>query len=213
MKSFLIIGMGNFGHYLCQELAKYDCEIMIIDNVEERVDDMLPYVTSAKIGDCTNMEVLESLGVSNFDACFICVGDNFQNSLEITSLVKELGGKLVISRAVRDLHAKFLLRNGADRVIHPERDVAERIAKSYSNSLIFDYIELDKKNSIYEITPFEECIGKTIKEVNFRTKYGANIIGIKKEGIPMIMPTADYIFKADEHLVVVGETEKMDKIL
>mgnify|MGYP001129460894 CR=1 FL=1 len=117
MKSFLIIGMGNFGHYLCQELAKYDCEIMIIDNVEERVDDMLPYVTSAKIGDCTNMEVLESLGVSNFDACFICVGDNFQNSLEITSLVKELGGKLVISRAVRDLHAKFLLRNGADRVM------------------------------------------------------------------------------------------------
>lgn len=109
------------------------------------------------------MEVLESLGVSNFDACFICVGDNFQNSLEITSLVKELGGKLVISRAVRDLHAKFLLRNGADRVIHPERDVAERIAKSYSNSLIFDYIELDKKNSIYEITPFEECIGKLSK--------------------------------------------------
>ena len=168
MKSFLIIGMGNFGHYLCQELAKYDCEIMIIDNVEERVDDMLPYVTSAKIGDCTNVEVLESLGVSNF---------------------------------------------GADRVIHPERDVAERIAKSYSNSLIFDYIELDKKNSIYEITPFEECIGKTIKEVNFRTKYGANIIGIKKEGVPMIMPTADYIFKKDEHLLVVGETEKMDKIL
>lgn len=107
----------------------------------------------------------------------------------------------------------FLLRNGADRVIHPERDVAERIAKSYSNSLIFDYIELDKKNSIYEITPFEECIGKTIKEVNFRTKYGANIIGIKKEGVPMIMPTADYIFKKDEHLLVVGETEKMDKIL
>lgn len=213
MKSFLIIGMGNFGHYLCQNLAKYDCEIMIVDDEEERLEDMLPYVTSAKVGDCTNPEVLKSLGIKNFDACFVCVGDNFQNSLEITSLVKELGAKHVVARAVRDLHAKFLLRNGADEVIHPERDIAERIAKAFSKSSIFDYIELDRNHSLYEIKAFDEIIGKSIKDTNFRAKYNANIIGVKKPGEPMYMPTADYVFNKKEHLMVVAEKKKIEKYL
>lgn len=213
MKSFLIIGMGNFGHYLCQELLKYNCEIMIIDDKEERLEDMLPFVASAKVGDCTNPEVILSLGIKNFDACFVCVGDNFQNSLEITSLVKELGAKLVVSRAVRDLHAKFLLRNGADRVIHPERDIAERIAKSYVNSSIYDYIELDKNYSIYEITPFKECIGKTIIESAFRRKYNANIIGVKINGNSMEMANPEYVFNKDDHIVVVAKTKDFEKYL
>ena len=213
MRSFLIIGMGNFGHYLCQELLKYNCEIMIIDETEDRLEDMLPFVASAKVGDCTNPEVLGSLGVKNFDACFVCVGDNFQNSLEITSLVKELGAKLVVSRAVRDLHAKFLLRNGANRVIHPERDIAERIAKSYSNSSIFDYIELDENYSIYEITPFKEIIGKTIVESAFRKKYNANIIGIKVQGKSMKMANPEYVFNTEDHIVVVAKTKDFEKFL
>lgn len=213
MKSFLLVGMGNFGHYLCQELTKYNCEIMILDDNEDHLEDMLPYVTSAKVGDCTNREVLKSLDIPSFDACFVCVGDNFQNSLEITSLLKELGAKLVVSRAVRDLHAKFLLRNGADEVIHPERDIAERIAKAYSNSSIFDYIEIDDTFSVYEISPFEEIIGKSIIESNFRTKYNANIIGVKKEGSSMIVPDADYVFNKDDHLVIVGNSAELDKLL
>ncbi|MBP3543575.1 MAG: TrkA family potassium uptake protein, partial [Lachnospiraceae bacterium] len=128
MKSILIIGMGKFGHHLCQNLAELGNEIMIVDQKEEVLEDLLPIVTSAKIGDCTNEEVLKSLGVANFDLCFVCIGTNFQSSLEITSLVKEMGARYVISKANRDIHAKFLLKNGADEVIYPDRDIAEKLA-------------------------------------------------------------------------------------
>ena len=124
MKSILIIGLGKFGHHLCMNLAELGNEIMAVDSKEEVLEDLLSVVTSAKIGDCTNEEVLKSLGVRNFDICFVCIGTNFQSSLEITSLVKELGAKYVVSKANRDIHAKFLLRNGADEVIYPDRDIA-----------------------------------------------------------------------------------------
>ena len=112
MKSFLIIGMGHFGHHLCRSLAETDCEIMIVDQNEEALEDMLPYVVSAKIGDCTNIEVLKTFDIPSFDACFVCIGESFQNSLEITSQLKECGAKKVISKADRDIQEKFLLRNG-----------------------------------------------------------------------------------------------------
>lgn len=213
MKSCLIIGLGKFGHHLCKNLAKYNNEILIIDKDEEQVEDLLPYVTSAKIGDCTNTEVLQSLGVSNFDICFVCIGENFQSSLEVTSLVKEMGGRRVVSLACRDIHAKFLLRNGADDVIYPDRDIAERMAKKYSKQALFDYIELDPEHGIYEIPPFPECIGKSIKEVNFRSQYDANIIGYKRQGRVHMMPPAEYVFKENEHLIVVGKNNKLDKII
>ena len=127
MKSILIIGLGRFGTHLCQDLAKLDNEIMIVDKDEASLEDLLPLVVSAKIGDCTNEKVLKSLGVGNFDYCFVCIGENFQSSLEITSLLKDLGAKYVVSKANRDIHAKFLLRNGADEVIYPDRDIAEKL--------------------------------------------------------------------------------------
>ena len=132
------------------------------------LEGLLPYVTNAKIGDCTNVEVLKSLGVRNFDICFVCIGTNFQSSLEITSLVKELGAKRVISKANRDIHAKFLLRNGADEVIYPDRDLAERLAIKYSANHIFDYIELTEEFSIYEIPPVPSWIGKSLKQIDVR---------------------------------------------
>ena len=156
MKSILIIGMGRFGHHLCYNLARLGNQIMIVDEVEERLEPMLPYVVSPKIGDCTNEAVLQSLGISNFDICFICIGTNFQSSLEITSLVKEMGAKRVISKATRDIHAKFLLRNGADEVIYPDRDIAEKLAVRYSANHVFDYIELAEGYSIYEIPPLPQ---------------------------------------------------------
>ena len=118
MKSVLIIEMGRFGHYLCKKFVELGNEVMIVDSDEIKINDMMNIVTSARIGDCTNVEVLKSLGVGNFDLCFVCIGSNFQSSLEITSLVKELGAKWVISKANRDIQAKFLLRNGADEVIY-----------------------------------------------------------------------------------------------
>ena len=132
MKSILIIGMGRFGRHLCKNLSQLGNQVMIVDEKEENLEEMLPYVVSAKIGDCTNENVLKSLGISNFDLCFVCIGTNFQSSLEITSLVKELGGRHVVSKANRDIHAKFLLRNGADEVIYPDRDIAEKLAVRYS---------------------------------------------------------------------------------
>ena len=194
MKSVLIIGMGRFGHYLCKKFVELGNEVMIVDSDEIKINDMMNIVTSARIGDCTNVEVLKSLGVGNFDLCFVCIGSNFQSSLEITSLVKELGAKWVISKANRDIQAKFLLRNGADEVIYSDRDIAERLAKRYSADHVFDYVELSAQYGIYEIPPLSKWIGKSIRESNIAYEYRLNILGIRDQSGQMnIMPSADYI--------------------
>lgn len=213
MKSILIIGMGRFGRHLCRNLARLGNQIMIVDQVEENLEEMLPYVVSAKIGDCTNEAVLRSLGISNFDLCFVCIGTNFQSSLEITSMLKELGGKYVVSKANRDIHAKFLLRNGADEVIYPDRDIAEKLAVRYSANHVFDYIELTEEYSIYEIPPLSTWVGKSIKDLCIRNRYRISILGTKKENCASLMPGADYVIREDEHLMVIGRKEDIDKIL
>ena len=213
MKSFLIIGMGSFGHHLCRSLSKLKCEIMVVDREESAVEDVLPLVVSAKIGDCTNEEVLKSLGVRNFDLCVVSIGNNFQSSLEITSLLKEMGAKRVISKANRDIHAKFLLRNGADEVIYPDRDIAEKLAVKVSANHVFDYIELTEEFSIYEIPPLPEWVGKSIIELSIRNKYRISILATKEGERAKLMPTADYVIRADEHLMVIGKNEDVDKIL
>ncbi|WP_312428158.1 potassium channel family protein [Lacrimispora sp.] len=213
MKSVLIIGLGRFGHHLCINMARLGNDVMIVDQKEECLEDLLPYVTSAKIGDCTNETVLKSLGIANFDLCFVCIGTNFQSSLEITSLVKELGGRRVISKANRDIHAKFLLRNGADEVIYPDRDIAEKLAVRYSTDHVFDYIELTPEYSIYEIPPLPEWVRKSIREADIRNRYHISVLGIKREGRAQLMPPADYVIQAQEHLMVIGKREHIEHIL
>ena len=213
MKTVLIIGMGRFGQHLCRKMLQLNNEVMIVDQREEAMEDLLPLVTNAKIGDCTNEEVLHSLGVGNFDLCFVCIGTNFQSSLEITSLLKEAGARQVISKATRDIQAKFLLRNGADAVVYPEKDIAERIAVRYSADNVFDYIELDEEYSIYEIPPLREWVGKTIGEVDFRARLNSSIIGTRLNGITSFLPGADHVFRAEEHLMVIGKKKDIDKIL
>ena len=213
MKSILMIGLGRFGTHLCKDLAKLDNEIMIVDRDESRLEDLLPLVVSAKIGDCTNEKVLKSLGVGNFDICFVCIGENFQSSLEITSQLKELGASYVVSKANRDIHAKFLLRNGADEVIYPDRDIAEKVAVRFSANQVFDYVELGNGFSIYEIAPLPEWLGHSIKDMNIRVAYNANIIGIKTADGVQLMPNADYIFKQNEHLMILGHQHDMEKII
>ena len=213
MKSILIIGMGRFGRHLCKNLSQLGNQVMIVDEKEENLEEMLPYVVSAKIGDCTNENVLKSLGISNFDLCFVCIGTNFQISLDITSLVKELGGRHVVSKANRDIHAKFLLRNGADEVIYPDRDIAEKLAVRYSANHVFDYIELTEEYSIYEIPPLPEWTGKTIKELDIRNRYGIHILGTKANGKAKLMPGASYVICQEEHLMVIGKKEDVDRIL
>lgn len=213
MKSILMIGMGKFGHLLCMNMAELDNEIMIVDEDEERLADLLPIVTSAQIGDCTNVEVLKSLGIRNFDVCFVCISGNFQNSLEITSLLKELGASYVVSKAERDIQAKFLLRNGADEVIYPERDTAERAAKKFSSDHVFDYLELTDDYGIYEIPLLKEWLGHSIRDLNFRVRYQVSILGIKKGEDLDLLPSADHIFEKDQHLMVIGKKKDVDKIL
>ena len=214
MKTFLIIGMGSFGHHLCRALAEQKCEVMVVDRVSETLEDVLPLVVSAKVGDCTNEEVLRSFSVESFDACFVCMGDNnVLGSLEITSLLKELGAKKVFSKADDDVQAKFLLRNGADEVIYPEQEVAVSLAVSESSDSIFDCIRLTADYSIYELQPMDRWLGKSLKELNFRVKYHLTIIAAMRDGVIRPNLSPDYVFKADEHLLVLGRIEDIRKVI
>lgn len=213
MKSFLVIGLGRFGNHLCQDLVNLGSEVMIIDKDEAAVQDLLECATTVKIGDCTKEEVLRSLGVGNFDVCFVCIGSNFQSSLEVTSLLKDLGAKYVVSKASRDIHAKFLLRNGADEVIYPDKDIAERVAVKYSANHVFDYFELHSDYSIFEIQPKKTWIGHSIAEANIRAKYNVSIFGIQKGDQLNMLPKPDYIMTKEDHLMVVGLKKDISKLL
>lgn len=213
MKTILVIGMGKFGHHLVNKLIELGNEVMIVDVNEDHVRDMFSMVTSARVGDCTNPEVLKSIGLNNFDLVIVCIGEDFQNSLEITSLVKEFGAKYVISMASRDIQAKFLLKNGADEVIYPDRDVAKSLATKVSANHVFDYIELTSEYSIYEIPVLEEWVGTTLRDANIRAKYNINIIGIIDEGHYNIMPSVDYVFNKEDHIQVIGRKEDVDRVI
>lgn len=214
MASILIIGMGRFGQHLCRNFLEYDNEIMIIDADEAQVEDLAPLVVSSKIGDCTNEDVLKTLGVGNFDICFVCMGDNFQNSLEITSLLKEMGAKFVVCKADRAIHAKLLLKIGADEVVYPDRDIAEKVAVQYSSEHIFDYIELTDDYGVYEIPPLCSWIGKSLKDSNIPAKYGIMILGVKCPGGEKVMlPKADFVVEEGMHLMAMGRKEDVNKVI
>ena len=176
MKSILLIGLGRFGKHIALQLNELGHQVMAIDHREERVNDILPFVTNAQIGDSTNEEFLHSLGINNFDVCIVAIGTDFQSSLETTSLLKELGAKTVVSRAARDVQAKFLLRNGADEVLYPEKQIAKWAAIRYSADHILDYIELDGDNAILEVTVPKSWVGKSIGEIDLRKTYNINIM-------------------------------------
>lgn len=211
MKSILLIGLGRFGRHIAMKLNELGHQVMAIDTQEERVDSVLPFVTNAQIGDCTNEDFLGSLGVRNFDVCIVAIGGNFQNSLETTSLLKELGAKLVVSRAERDVQAKFLLRNGADEVVYPEKQVAEWTAIRYSSDHIFDYIELSEEYAIFEVEVPEEWIGKTIGEIDIRRKYNINIMATKINEELNITISPDVKFVEHQTMLVLGSNKDLQK--
>jgi trk system potassium uptake protein TrkA len=213
MKSALVIGLGRFGTYLSRKFMALGNEVMAVDQSEAAVNSIMDEVTSAQIADCKNEEALRSLGVTNFDLCFVCVGNRFQDSLEVTSLLKELGARRVIAKAHDSVHAKFLLRNGADEVVYPERDSAERVAARLSANNVFDYIELTPDFSIYEIPPMEAWLGRTVQEVDVRKKYGVNILATKRNGELSPLPGGSHLFMPGEHLLVLGRGDDVKRIL
>ena len=211
MKSILIIGLGRFGRHIAMKLDELHHHVMAVDKEDTRVDAVLPFVTNAQIGDATNEDFLSSLGVGNFDVCIVAIGDNFQNSLEVTSLLKELGAKMVVSRAARDVHAKFLLRNGADEIVYPERQLADWVAIRYSADHILDYIELDEEHAIFEISIPEEWLGKTIGQLDIRKKYDINIMALKTNDIMNLKISSDTQLLKDSTMLVLGETKHIQK--
>ena len=213
MKSILLIGLGRFGATMAMKLHELKHEVMAIDISEERINAILPYVTSAQIGDCTNEQYMSSIGVRNFDLCIVAIGDNLQSSLETTALLKDLGAKFVLSRANRDIHAKFLLRNGADQVVYPEKEMAIRSAVRYSTDNIFDYIELTPDHSIYEVPVPSSWIEKSIVQINVRNKYHISILAVKLGKELRTLPGADYVFMGNETLVILGANTDIKKFL
>ncbi|MBO5253191.1 MAG: TrkA family potassium uptake protein [Clostridia bacterium] len=211
MKSILLIGLGNFGKHIALQLNQLGHQVMAVDHNEERVNDAVDLVTSAQIGDSTNEEFLRSLGIDNYDVCIVAIGGDFQSSLETTCSLKEMGAKMVVSRAERDGQAKFLLRNGADEVIYPEKQVAKWAAIRYSSDHIFDYIELDETHSIFEVAVPRAWLGKTVVELDIRRKYGINIIGMKQNGKTNVTITPDTLLSEDKTLLVIGEDKALQK--
>lgn len=211
MKSVLLIGLGRFGRHIARKLDELDHQVMAVDQDEERVNTVLPYVTNAQIGDSTNREFLSSLGIRDFDVCIVTIGDNFQNSLETASLLKELGAKKVIARASRGVQEKFLLRNGADEVVYPEKQLAAWTAVRCTSESILDYIELDGSHSIFELSIPSDWDGKTILQLGIRNKYGINVLGIRESGKLNMNVTPNMILDCRNSVLVLGEPRSVQK--
>lgn len=211
MKNVLLIGLGRFGANMVKELSGLGCQVMAVDISEERVNDALNYITRAQIGDSTKREFLKSIGVKNFDLCVVTISDNFQSSLETTSLLKELDAKFIVSRAANDAQEKFLRLAGADDVVYPESQMAKWAAIRYGLDNILDYIELDNNHAIIEVNVPKAWIGKSIGELEVRRKFGINIMGVKQNNVLNVEITPDTVLGEDKTLFVVGEYRSLQK--
>lgn len=212
MKSILIIGMGILGSCLAQKMQELGNDVMIIDKNEERIQELSTIFNDAIAGDCTNPAVLRSIGINNFDYCFVAIGEDFYSSLEITSILKELGAKCVVSKAKRQRQADFLKKIGADEVFFPEKEIAEKLAVRYNATNIFDYIELTSDCSIFEIPIIPEWVGQSIIDINVRQAYNVNIIAIKNAESIDPMPQGNYVFKPEDHIVVIGKSSDVFRL-
>ena len=213
MKNILIIGVGRFGRHCAKKLTELGHQVMAVDVREDRVDTVLPYVTDGLIGNSTKADFMKGLGVKNYDVCIVAIGDDFQSSLETTALLKDLGAQYVVARAARDVHARFLARNGADEVIYPERQLAEWTAIRYSSNHILDYTPLSEEYAVYEIEIPENWTGKSLAELDLRRKHQVNVFAIK-QGERLIMDVhPDVPLRKNQTLLVIGKNKEINKCL
>ncbi len=210
-KSILLIGLGKFGKHVAVKLNELGHQVMAIDKNEEYINEVLPYVTNAQIGDSTNENFLKTLGVRSFDLCIVTIGNDFQASLETTYLLKELGAKKIVSRAEQDRQEKFLLGNGADEIIYPEKQLASWMAIRYSADHILDYIELDDAYSIFEVPVPKSWEGRSIGEIDVRKKYNINIVAIKEEDKINVKISPTLVLDRQKTLLVLGEYKDLQK--
>ena len=214
MKSILIVGLGRFGTQLARKFHELGDEVMVIDRDEEKVQQAMPFADEAQIGDCRREDVLRSLGVEDFDVCFVCMGEQFQSSLEVTLLLKELGAKHVVSKCGSEIQEKFLLRNGADEVWNPERELAAKLAVRYSANHLYDYFSICENAGVYEMPIMHTWIGKTVRELDMRNVYGLNILGVKKpDGRVITMPGANYVFENEDHVIAFARHDAANALM
>ena len=211
MKSVLLIGLGRFGRGVAEKLNELHHQVLAVDRNEGRVNEILPLVTDAQIGDATSETFLRTLGVDNFDVCIVTIGEDFQSSLETTSLLKELGAKKVVSRASREVHRKFLLRNGADDVVYPEGQLAAWTAIRHTTDHVLDYIALDGEYSIYDLSVPEEWHGKTVGGIDIRKKYNLNLLAVRENGHPSMAVTSDTMLQENQTILVLGKWKDIQK--
>ena len=211
MKTILLIGLGRFGKNVALHLNQLGHQVMAVDDVEQRVEAVLPYVTNAQIGNSTNGDFLDSLGIRNFDVCIVAIGNDFQSSLETTSLLKEMGAKLVVSLAATDVQEKFLLRNGADEVVFPEKQLAKWTAIRYSADHILDYIELDEDHAMFEIPVPDNWAGRSIGQIDIRKKYSIYIMGVKRNGKLELSISPHMVLEAGQTMQVLGKNKDLQK--
>ena len=211
MKSVLLIGLGRFGRGVAEKLYELHHQVLAVDKSEERVNEILPLVTDAQIGDATSETFLRSLGVDNFDVCIVTIGEDFQSSLETTSLLKELGAKKVVSRASREVHKKFLLRNGADDVVYPEGQLAAWTAIRHTTEHVLDYIALDSEYAIYDLSVPADWNGKTVGGLDIRRKYNLNILAVRGDGQPSIVVSGDTMLQENQTILVLGKWKDIQK--
>lgn len=211
MKSILLIGIGRFGKHIAMKLRELNHQVMAVDHQEELIQEILPYVTNAQIGDSTNEEFLRSLGVNNYDVCIVAIGDDFQSSLETSSLLKELGARMVVSRAATDVQEKFLLRNGADEVVYPEKQLARWTAIRCSADYILDYIEIDQEHAIFEVPVPKAWLGKTVGQLDIRKKFNINILAVKTNKKLNSFITPNTLLGEGMSLMVMGNYKDLQK--
>ena len=209
MKSVLLIGMGKFGQTLGEKLLAMGVEVMVVDKNEDKINQVSTKYTDALIANCMNADNLRTLDVPSFDVCIVAIGDDFQSSLEITSLLKELGAKWVVSKATTEIQRKFLLRNGADEVVYPDYDTAEKLAVKLNSKQVYDYIELNDEYSIFEIAVPDKWAGKKLIDLNPRKKHGLNLLTVKKDKLVVDSLDANYVFEKGDHMLVFGKTEQI----
>lgn len=209
MKSILLIGMGKFGSTLGEMLLGMGDEVMIVDKNEDVVNSLAPKYDNALIANCMKADSLKTMDIPSFDACVVAIGDDFQSSLEITSNLKDLGAKHVVSRATTEIQRKFLMRVGADEVIYPDRDIAEKLAVKLNSSNVINFIDLDSEFSIFEIAVPSKWLKKKLVDVNPRVKYGMNILTVKRGRQVLSSIDGNYVFEEGDQLLVFGNTEKI----
>ena len=213
MKSILLIGLGRFGRHIAEKLHDMQHAVLAVDHDEDRVNRILPLVTNALIADSTNADFLQSLDIPSFDVCIVAIGDDFQSSLETTSLLKEFGARYVVARASRDIHEKFLLRNGADETVYPERQLALWTANRCGSNHILDYFPLSDEYAIYEVAVPAAWAGKSIGELDVRRRHHLNILGIKADKRIDLNISAQTILAANAAVLVAGKQEDVDRAL